>query len=262
MKFIILFYDLFHIFSNGLLYLLKIINNFEIEIINRRKLMMTSQVPFLGDYKKNFLKNRFLTSALGGIKITADFPIPIYIIFVQVLLFLLPCLSGGLFTFIYFQLSLDIHLSAGLHCLFLLILCVSLHFYKFLKKRKAKDKIVPFKRKFFEEEDEFEFDGFGEETLEFLIPNREKTYILIIEFIFFVIVNYFTFIFNCSDNLKSDNHMIIISVISWIVNSLTVYPLIFRTPQEVSVLESNDQLTPFFRSFYVLIITITHYFKR
>jgi len=59
---------------------------------------MSSNVPLINDYKKDFVIRRCLQTFLGGLKLYLGYAAPPYVYLTQLVVWLMPWLIGSIFT--------------------------------------------------------------------------------------------------------------------------------------------------------------------
>ena len=95
--------------------------------------MSVSDVPLLNDYKQEYVKKRLPQTFLGGPNLKLGYQAPCYIYLLQILVWILPFIFGGICTILTEIARLNIILSGGICAawmgLFVLIVQVS-----FMKK--------------------------------------------------------------------------------------------------------------------------------
>ena len=246
--------------------------------------------PLLNVYKQKFLFRRIIQNLLGGIifSIESDDKIPCQVYLVQILLFVIPFLIGGIFILISDTNSLErryASITAALIFLFyLIVMKLSLTFVSnraYLNEHKKKEKKIPndpTNSKFnnsqskiiFKETNEFDSINFIFSSIPICVTKIDKKVkldkwklfncilrivvdSLIAGFIMFCGVHFESIVYLQTINF-SVGGSVCVFIFNWIVLSLTLYALCIRAPAETAIYQPYDSLNIqyYTRAFYVI----------
>ena len=76
--------------------------------------MSVSDVPLLNDYKQQFVKKRLPQTFLGGPNIKLGYQAPCYVYFLQILVWILPFIVGGICTILIELAAVNVFVSASI----------------------------------------------------------------------------------------------------------------------------------------------------
>lgn len=237
--------------------------------------------PLLNDYKRNFVLKRLLQTILGGpiFKFSSSIKSPAYIYILQIILYLLPFVFGGISILIHDlvntkQWNLYISIIAG-SLYFLLILSLKISLLIIVNKSyQTKQSENAEKANRLSDEQNFEFTKFfSKSTIEFLIPTSSELFnesnparktakivksllqnlfdSCLVGLIMFSSVYFESIIY--LQNFYSLAASIILFILHWIVLVMSCYSLCFRNPPELAIYQPYDNLNinRYYRVFYV-----------
>nr|XP_034960042.1 pecanex-like protein 4 [Zootoca vivipara] len=232
---------------------------------------MGPDVPLLNDHKQEFLLKRFPQTVLGGPRFKLGHPAPLYVYVNQILLFLLPCLLGGVGT-LFYQLSiLQDYSTAAVSGGLMLVAAVTVQAASLYARQKTASVERVHTHSTLTDEDEWEFSScLGSETVKFIIPG--KKYIVNIIFhslLAGVLCGLGTWYLlpNRIASLYGGNigGTVMIFVFGWVTVCIGEYSLIVNTASETATYQALDtyEIVPLMRPFYIFVfftVDLTHRF--
>lgn len=245
--------------------------------------------PFLNDYKRKFLIRRIVENLLGGIALTTDSddPIPWFVYLIQILLFIVPFLLGGLlilitdttsFNRLYAAITATVVFVLYSIVLKLTVTLVANRVYlnkqnSLVDRNKKLDssssKIIS--RESNEPDSTLAVISFIFPSIQMCVHVSNKTYkldkfkffkymirvlfdSLIAGFIMFCGVAFESFVYLQTSVQYSLGGAVCIFILNWLVLCLTLYGLSVRAPAEPAVYQPYDNLNiqHYSRAFYVV----------
>lgn len=264
--------------------------------VNRETVQTAS--PFLNDYKRNFVLKRLLQTLLGGLilKFNSDIHVPWFIYFLQILLFTIPFLIGGVCILIRDLINstssnLNIPIIGACVYFFYLVclkfVAIILTNKSYIKKNRPQKDSKSIKKKtrsnLLNDEQNYSFEKFfSYTTLEFILPfqngifvsftaesrtkiEKRKLFICLLKIL--VDSSVAGFIMFCSIYFESINYLqtfyslgasIVLFILHWILLSICFYSLTVRQPPEPAIYQPDDYLNiqHYTRAGYVLAFQI------
>ncbi|XP_040831427.1 pecanex-like protein 4 [Ochotona curzoniae] len=219
---------------------------------------MSLDVPLLNDYKKDFFLKRFPQTVLGGPRLHLGYCAPPYVYVNQIILFLMPCVLGGIGTVLY-QLGIlrDYHtaaLSGGLMLATAAVIQLTSLYARNKSVTVRKVRVAGVTA----EEDEYEFTSCaGAETVKFLIPGKKYLANTVFHSVlaalvcglgtWYLLPNRMTLLYG------STGGAVLLFIFGWLTLCIGEYSLIVNTATETATFQAQDtyEITPLTRPLYI-----------
>lgn len=219
---------------------------------------MSLDVPLLNDYKKDFFLKRFPQTVLGGPRLHLGYCAPPYVYVNQIILFLMPCVLGGIGTVLY-QLGIlrDYHtaaLSGGLMLATAAVIQLTSLYARNKSVTVRKVRVAGVTA----EEDEYEFTSCaGAETVRFLIPGKKYLANTVFHSVlaalvcglgtWYLLPNRMTLLYG------STGGAVLLFIFGWLTLCIGEYSLIVNTATETATFQAQDtyEITPLTRPLYI-----------
>ncbi|KAM5241613.1 pecanex-like protein 4 isoform 2-T5 [Hipposideros larvatus] len=231
---------------------------------------MSPDVPLLNDYKKDFFLKRFLRTVLGGPRLKLGFCAPPYIYVNQIILFLMPCILGGIGTLLYQLGILEDYYTAALSGGLMLFTAFVIQFTSLYARNKSVTVERMLTTDILAEEDEHEFTSCaGAETVKFLIPGKKYVANTVFHSVlaglvcglgtWYLLPKRITLLYGSAGGTA------VLVFFGWMTLCIGEYSLIVNTAIETATFQTQDtyEITPLMRPLYIfffVFVDLTHRF--
>ncbi|XP_076354049.1 pecanex-like protein 4 isoform X1 [Tachypleus tridentatus] len=223
------------------------------------------EVPLLSNYKTGFIVRRVIQTILGGPRLFLTFKAPIYIYCIQLFLYILPWILGGIFTVLVDHEVLSSQVAMFICGSLMFVTVFAIQATNAYMQHKLSSVSNVDKKNYLQEDDEIEFTScFGLETYQFLFPSKRHivttlVHAVVSAFMCAVAVDYLRFL-EMSNWWKSRSVAIILFMFGWMSVCNAQYSLTANGPPETAIFSTNNNqmLGPLFRPFYVCLFLLMH----
>lgn len=224
--------------------------------------------PLLNNYKLRYLLRIIPQTFFGGIYLSFGLKPPWYIYIGQLLIWLLPALTGITFTAIIKSTNISQNIGALIYGCLVTILQISVHFCVLFTRSKLTSKNSA-TQNFLTEDNEVTFVSFlSLETFDFIFPRKKFLINYITHSLCAGILVGVSFLLLLPTNvdlfIQHNAACYVFIMFGWFTVCIAHYPLLGQSPKETTVFYISDdfELNQMMRSVYCIIIGITLYVLR
>lgn len=222
-------------------------------------------LQILNDYKKEFFWKRFSQTVLGGARLRIGYSAPWYVYVLQVVLFFVPFVVGGICTLIAELGSIRWDVPMYICACIMLVYSGLLQLYSHaVRNRHLAVVPIHLKNGLLEEEDQISFTSCcSSNTIQFIIPGKKYKINVVIHSFFTGITCGLGMAFLLPTRLyslfESSSATWILFVFGWMTVCIALYSLIVNQPIEPALFRPADRLElgALMRPFYVLCFVLT-----
>ncbi|XP_071482865.1 pecanex-like protein 4 [Diadema antillarum] len=231
---------------------------------------MGTEVPLLNEYKLDFFWKRFPQTLLGGPKLklsgsSVRYSAPAYVYIIQLTVFLLPWIIGGILTAVVEVGPLSAHVGYYIYGACMVVYVLAVQLTSLVVQRRATTVAAFHNTNVLAEEDEVDFDSCcGFETLKFALPTKRFKINIVLHALVSGPVCALGFWYLLPSTLQplygNVGATVILYIFGWLTLCVVQYPLTVASPPEPALFRAIDtlELLPLMRPFYALVCFLVH----
>lgn len=229
------------------------------------------EIELVSSYKKPFVQKRYLQTILGGLNLKIGNDAPIYAYLIQIVVFIIPWILGGILTlFLEFNifgvsLSFGDYIYAAVYGLlvFLFVFITQLTSISLQRRTSEVTRLTDGVQNILSEEDEVEFDScLSPHVIQYLIPVKQFKVNILFHSLLSGLICGLGLIYLAPSTFYLLYSNTVITVIwyigGWFVLCIAQYSLTVRAPPEMAAFRTTDvaELASLSRPFYVLVFLL------
>lgn len=227
----------------------------------RAVFIMGPEVPLLNDYKQEFFWKRFPQTLLGGPRLKLGYCAPPYVYLHQLLLFLMPCMLGGVGTVLY-QVGVlgDAYAATLSGGLMLAVAAMLQTLAQCVARRTGVVQRLSAQNNILADEEEMEFSHcVAPETVRFIVPGKKFMVNVVLHTLLAGMLcglgTWYLLPGTLSALYGGMGAAMPVFALSWVTLCSGEYALIVNTPPETATFQAQDtyEITALTRPLYILI---------